>query len=53
MRKFFNDLRIAVANADDCDAALRELDYDPADDDDADECAADAPETAEGEARND
>lgn len=48
MRKFFNDLRTAVANADTCDDAVRELDY-AVDDDDANECAADAPETAESD----
>lgn len=48
MRNLWNELRAAVANADPCDEAAAELAY-PADDDDANECATDAPETAESD----
>jgi len=48
IRRLFDELRAAVANADPCDAALRELEIAAADEDEAD--ADESDETAESEA---
>ncbi len=55
LKQFFNDLLTDVVraemNADVCDSAAAELDYDPAETAETNDTTADAGETADGEAQ--